>query len=93
MELHLSLRSLLCIGFSGADLANLLNEAAILTGRKALSAITSRVRILPQDQCSRQKTPSTCGLAAIGHNKRAFMVQGVKEVCVFNCYIWLSTGD
>jgi len=29
-------------GFSGADLANLLNEAAILTGRKALSAITNR---------------------------------------------------
>jgi cell division protease FtsH len=29
-------------GFSGADLANLLNEAAILTGRKGLPAITNK---------------------------------------------------
>lgn len=29
-------------GFSGADLANLLNEAAILTGRRGLSAITMK---------------------------------------------------
>jgi cell division protease FtsH len=29
-------------GFSGADLANLLNESAILTGRKNLSAITNK---------------------------------------------------
>ncbi len=58
MELHLSLRSLLCIGFSGADLANLLNEAAILTGRKALSAITSRVRILPQTSAVAKRLPA-----------------------------------
>lgn len=32
-----------CTGFSGADLANLLNESAILTGRKNLSAITNKV--------------------------------------------------
>jgi ATP-dependent Zn protease len=31
-------------GFSGADLANLLNESAILTGRKNLTAITNKVR-------------------------------------------------
>jgi cell division protease FtsH len=29
-------------GFSGADLANLLNEAAILTGRRGKSAITAK---------------------------------------------------
>lgn len=29
-------------GFSGADLANLLNEAAILAGRRGLEAITSK---------------------------------------------------
>ncbi len=30
-------------GFSGADLANLLNEAAILTGRRSKPAISSKV--------------------------------------------------
>lgn len=30
-------------GFSGADLANLLNEAAILTGRRNLPSITNKV--------------------------------------------------
>lgn len=29
-------------GFSGADLANLLNEAAILTGRRGKTAISAR---------------------------------------------------
>ena len=33
-------------GFSGADLANLLNEAAILTGRRNLSGISNKVRFL-----------------------------------------------
>ena len=32
-------------GFSGADLANLLNEAAILTGRRNLSGISNKVRL------------------------------------------------
>ena len=31
-------------GFSGADLANLLNEAAILTGRRNLPGISNKVR-------------------------------------------------
>ena len=31
-------------GFSGADLANLLNEAAILTGRRNLAGISNKVR-------------------------------------------------
>ncbi len=31
-------------GFSGADLANLLNEAAILTGRRNLQGISNKVR-------------------------------------------------
>jgi cell division protease FtsH len=30
-------------GFSGADLANLLNEAAILTGRRGKTAISAQV--------------------------------------------------
>lgn len=30
-------------GFSGADLANLLNEAAILTGRRSKPAISNKV--------------------------------------------------
>jgi cell division protease FtsH len=30
------------IGFSGADLANLLNEAAILAGRKSLPAVRNQ---------------------------------------------------
>ena len=33
-------------GFSGADLANLLNEAAILTGRRNLPGISNKVPML-----------------------------------------------
>jgi cell division protease FtsH len=32
-------------GFSGADLANLLNEAAILTGRRNLPGISNKVHL------------------------------------------------
>ena len=35
-------------GFSGADLANLLNEAAILTGRRNKAGISNKVRLLPK---------------------------------------------
>ena len=35
-------------GFSGADLANLLNEAAILTGRRNLQGISNKARSIQQ---------------------------------------------
>lgn len=60
-------------GFSGADLANLLNEAAILTGRKNLPAITNKVRHLlslanpPCTSCRQSVSPAVSASPASLH--------------------------